>query len=103
MRRIKNKLIIFLFRLLDVPDITPNDKDEKNVNRWLADSWGDRGFVVYSQMRAKQLQKALANGSGMAEHPRDDYVRMSGQRFEHARFILQSKKAYQKREKERKK
>ena len=102
-RRFKNRLIIILFRLLDAPPFTPTSKDDKQMTRWLADSWQDRGFIVYSKERAKQLQKVLADGSGMKEHPRDDYVRMTGQRFEHANFMLRCKKAYQKLEKEGKK
>jgi len=98
MRKLKNKLIIFLFSILDVPDATPSDKDAKQIERWLADSWGDPGFIAYSRERSKQLVKTIADGVGMEELPRDSYVRMVGQRFEQARFILVVKKAYQKRE-----
>ena len=93
-RILKNKLITFLFRILDVPAFTPTNKDDKQMQRWLSDCWQDRGFIVYSRERARQLQRTLAEGVGMKEHPRDDYVRMTGQRFEHANFMLRCKKAY---------
>ena len=101
-RKFKNLLIRFLFRLLDTQKECLTEKEQKHMQRWLSDSWRDPGFIAYSKMRGQEIQKILANGEGMKEHPRDNYIRMSGQRFEHSRFMLQVKNSFNKKDKEAK-
>src|SRR3990167_5456777 len=94
-RKLKNLCIRFLFWLLDIPE--PREIEKKHMEKWLADNYSDMGFQAYIQTRGKVFLRELAGGSGLAEFPRDDYIRKIGQRFELLRFADLCKKMHEKR------
>lgn len=74
---------------------------DQDTERWLADSWPSRGFQKYIAHREQRLRDELANGIGMKEHARDDYIRYTGQRVENLYFALKAKAAFKVQEEKR--
>ena len=90
---LKGFLIKLLFRLIDV-STEPLDTD-KNIKRWLAGNWQDKGFQEYIKRRDRRFLIELAGGMGMVEKKHDDYVRIIGQRWELLRFADYCKRTFE--------
>ena len=94
----KRLLLKIVFRLLDgFPEET---KDELAI-QWLIANYSDPGFHAFVKIRTKKLHRAVDEASLIPE-PRDKFLLMAGQRFEHARLIQMVKSEYNKAQKEKK-
>lgn len=88
----KTLLMRFLFYLLD--PVPQKEMSEKSIKAWLIFSWQHPGFQAYIAKRDWTFLRELAGGSGMTEVPRDNYVRMVGQRFELLNFARICRQAF---------
>lgn len=96
--RVRNLLINWLLRLLDIPDA--QEVEEKVIQAWLADSWQNPGARKYLAMRVGAIKDAMSGGEGLDPMPREKYVIHTGQHFEVLRLAQRFKGAYNKWEKE---
>lgn len=78
--KLKNLLIRFLFKLLDVGS-GKEDEGDKEIVKWMEWSSRDIGFIRYCQSRERRLIREMV-ADGMLPMPRESFVRKAGQRFE---------------------
>ena len=79
----------------------PDTKIKQQTEDFLANAWMIPGFRHFCVYREKKIKDALAGGMGLKEVPRDDYVRMIGQRFEIRRWYFLADEAWKKKTKEK--
>ena len=90
---LKKVLLRILWRLLEGDFGSNQDENDKQMQHWLAWSFGDPGCMKYIEMRERQIIQGLLI-DGLAPLPRDSFQRKSGQRFEVLGFKLKIEKAH---------
>lgn len=85
--KLQRLFLRILFRLIDGPTFIhrTTEKEKEQIIKWMVGCYADPGYQLYYKYRHSKFIIELSD-LGMEMHPREEYIRMIGQRFEILRW-----------------